>query len=62
VTPGGTARATVAFEAWCLSACPAQMLRYGIREILMLKALIWIVVIIFVIGLLVVSGVLSLIF
>ena len=38
------------------------MLRYGIREVLMLKALIWIVVIIFVIGLLVVSGVLSLIF
>ncbi len=38
------------------------MLHYGIREGLMLKALIWIVVIIFVIGLLVVSGILSLIF
>lgn len=38
------------------------MLLYGIREAFMLKALIWIVVIVFVIGLLVVSGVLSLIF
>ena len=38
------------------------MLLYGIGEARMLKALIWIVVIIFVIGLLVVSGILSLIF
>lgn len=52
----------MAFEAWCLSARSAQMLLYGIREAFMLKALIWIVVIVFVIGLLVVSGVLSLIF
>jgi hypothetical protein len=34
----------------------------GAREVVMLKALIWIIVIIFVIGLLVVSGLLSLIF
>jgi hypothetical protein len=52
----------LAFEAWCLSAFPAQMLHHGIREFNMQKANIRKVVIIFVIRLLVVSGVLSLIF